>query len=70
MLYSVYQIFSSTAEDNNPLDVIKQVWLVVKGISTHATGKCIFPNMVCSIVLVQLLPGPDLSSTEDAGLHL
>ena len=50
---SVYHIFSSTAEDNasvDPLDVIGQVRLVVKGISTQATGKMPFPP-TCSALL-------------------
>ena len=43
---SVYHIFSSSAEDNasvDPLDVIGQVWLSVKGIFTEATRKMPFP---------------------------
>ena len=49
---SVYHIFSYTAEDDalvNSLEAVEQVLLVVKGISTEATGKCPFPNMFCSM---------------------
>ena len=56
---SVYHIFSSTAEDDAPVDplyVVGNVLLGVEGIFTQATWKCPFPNILCSIVLVQLLP--------------
>ena len=56
---SVDHIFSSITEDKalvDPLDVVGQVLLLVKGISTQTTGKCPFPNMLSFILLVQLPP--------------
>ena len=54
----------------DPLDVLGQVLLVVNCNSTYATVNCPFPNMLCSIVIVQLLLWPELFSREDAGVHL
>ena len=59
MCISVNYNFSSTAEDIalvNHLDVVGQVLLILAGISTYATEKCSFPNMLHCIVIVQLLP--------------
>ena len=52
-------IFSSTARyislvDNH--DVVGQFLLILEDISTHATKKFPFPNMLYFIVLVQPLP--------------
>ena len=38
------------------LNVVGQVLLILEGICTNATEKCPFPNMLRSIVLIQLLP--------------
>ena len=44
--------------------------LVLEGISKNGTEKYSFPNRLHSIVLFKLLPGPELGSTEDAGVNL
>ena len=49
--------------------MVGQVLLILEGICTNATEKCPFHNMLRSIVLIQLLPGTDFGSTEDAGVH-
>ena len=53
----------------DPLYVIWEVLLGTEGILTHTTGKCPFPNMLSSIMLVQLPPWPELGSTEDTGVY-
>ena len=55
----------------DPLGVVRQVLFVVKLIYFHRRYRAMpFPKMLCSIVVVQLLPWPELGSTEDAGVHI
>ena len=54
----------------DPLDLGGQVLLGEEGISTQATGKWPFPNILPSTVLVKLLPWSELGSAEDAGVHI
>ena len=69
---SVYHIFSSSAED-----LCGPSWRDRTGSAfskrhfhTGYRKNAFPPNMLCSIVLVQILPWPELSSTDDAGLHI